>query len=787
MRCTHYLVIILLLICQTSFGQIYQNMAQPGYKFARGRFDSVLTIPRGLVSLKNISGGQDTGQIRFNVSDSSVYVWNGRAFIKQKSATPSLQQVTDINNTTNNTITVFDFLGKTTVIRPSKIEFYKNTGNSQLSANDSAEIELQFPNIAGTFKIPISVNGQFANSQGAITIPTTDTSSLSNRINLRVKYTDTSSMLAAYRTAINTKLNISDTASLSNRINSKLNISDTSTMLSAYSTAINTNSAQGTANAAAIQQRIDTVRLNGIVLEARKNGVFVPQSIRIDSIVSYAKNAVRDSSIITFLSGRRLAVKDSVGSGGGSNIYTTDGSLTSARTLTLNAQPLTIAGTTSSRFHANGNVGIGTTTDAGYKLDVNGTARVLNKLSIGTIGLFAQDQKLSLEPTSNVISGNALTIEAGSTQAAGSSAFQALSQTSRDWKGMAAASNGDIFAVVNNGDIYKQTSGIGNFVGLGIATRQYQQIGIASNGDIFVCSGGNSANNGIYKSINGGTTFTLLLSIPFTNILGMCVAPNGDIYYSVSFGDIFKSVNGGVSFTSQGASGPAWKQMAAAPNGDIYAAVNNDLGQGQIWKQTGGTGSFVSLGQTVRNYWAMTAASNGDIYATVYSGDIYRQTGGIGNFIGLGQTTRNWQGITFTISGDAYASANLGDIYIQTAGTPNLDGGILVLQSGIGKGTGTSTINFNTGTTTSSGNILQVASTKMTILGNGSVGIGTTSPNLTSILDIRSTTQGFLPPRMTTTQKNAIASPAAGLVVYDTTLNKLCVRTASAWETITSL
>lgn len=54
-------------------------------------------------------------------------------------------------------------------------------------------------------------------------------------------------------------------------------------------------------------------------------------------------------------------------------------------------------------------------------------------------------------------------------------------------------------------------------------------------------------------------------------------------------------------------------------------------------------------------------------------------------------------------------------------------------------------------------------------------------------VEIASTTKGFLPPRMTTTQKNAIATPAAGLVVYDTTLNKLCVRTASAWETITSL
>lgn len=56
-----------------------------------------------------------------------------------------------------------------------------------------------------------------------------------------------------------------------------------------------------------------------------------------------------------------------------------------------------------------------------------------------------------------------------------------------------------------------------------------------------------------------------------------------------------------------------------------------------------------------------------------------------------------------------------------------------------------------------------------------------------AMLEVQSTTKGFLPPRMTTTQKNAISTPAAGLVVYDTTLNKLCVRTASAWETITSV
>jgi hypothetical protein len=39
---------------------------------------------------------------------------------------------------------------------------------------------------------------------------------------------------------------------------------------------------------------------------------------------------------------------------------------------------------------------------------------------------------------------------------------------------------------------------------------------------------------------------------------------------------------------------------------------------------------------------------------------------------------------------------------------------------------------------------------------------------------------------MTTAQKNAIVTPVAGLMVFDTTLMKLCVFT-TVWETITSI
>lgn len=50
------------------------------------------------------------------------------------------------------------------------------------------------------------------------------------------------------------------------------------------------------------------------------------------------------------------------------------------------------------------------------------------------------------------------------------------------------------------------------------------------------------------------------------------------------------------------------------------------------------------------------------------------------------------------------------------------------------------------------------------------IGIGTITPEASSILDVTSTNKGFLTPRMTTAQRNAISSPTNGLMVYDTDL-----------------
>ncbi|GAA4355359.1 hypothetical protein GCM10023185_18120 [Hymenobacter saemangeumensis] len=63
------------------------------------------------------------------------------------------------------------------------------------------------------------------------------------------------------------------------------------------------------------------------------------------------------------------------------------------------------------------------------------------------------------------------------------------------------------------------------------------------------------------------------------------------------------------------------------------------------------------------------------------------------------------------------------------------------------------------------------------------VGIGTSTPNSSALLEVNSTTKGLLPPRMSQTQRDAInpAATAAGLTVYNTSTGKLNVWNGTSW------
>ena len=70
------------------------------------------------------------------------------------------------------------------------------------------------------------------------------------------------------------------------------------------------------------------------------------------------------------------------------------------------------------------------------------------------------------------------------------------------------------------------------------------------------------------------------------------------------------------------------------------------------------------------------------------------------------------------------------------------------------------------------------------VLKAGSVGIGTNAPGASALLDISSVTKGVLIPRMSTAQRDAIASPATGLQIYNTSTNALNFYNGSSWQVL---
>jgi hypothetical protein len=84
--------------------------------------------------------------------------------------------------------------------------------------------------------------------------------------------------------------------------------------------------------------------------------------------------------------------------------------------------------------------------------------------------------------------------------------------------------------------------------------------------------------------------------------------------------------------------------------------------------------------------------------------------------------------------------------------------------------------------------LLNVAFLVASFTSIGQVGIGTTTPDASAALELESTTKGFLPPRITLAQINAIATPVEGLMVYclDCTTKGLFVNNGTKFINITN-
>ena len=379
------------------------------------------------------------------------------------------------------------------------------------------------------------------------------------------------------------------------------------------------------------------------------------------------------------------------------------------------------------RIFPNGNLGINTTTDAGYKLDVNGTARVSGQATI-----------------------------AGTTNASAGIGRNTLI-------------NGTITATANSNVLVgldiEPTFNTGAFTG--VETLALRVTGFISN---FTSSGatqlriiGPSGSNKSLFFFNSSTTFasTRIYNQGTTNHL--IFATGDSLSNPTDRFTIFASTgNVGINTTTDAG-------FKLDVNGTARVTGRIDAGT-----FTAGAGaSAYTIATTGR-----ISAGNGITFRSPTVGDS-DFTGFVGGGIGIQVFQNNATMFSFGGAGNLTSTIALA--------TPNF---------APSSGTGTKNIfevggTYNTtGTFTGTIRGFYYNPTLTSLVGtthyafhstSGAVVINSGSPNASAILQADSTTQGFLPPRMTTTQVNAISLPAEGLVVYNTTISHLCVYQAGAW------
>jgi hypothetical protein len=240
--------------------------------------------------------------------------------------------------------------------------------------------------------------------------------------------------------------------------------------------------------------------------------------------------------------------------------------------------------------------------------------------------------------------------------------FTDLGTGNKNWTGIAAAPNGDVYACEYNLSIWKQTGGVGLFVDLVAGNKAWIDLAAAPNGDIYAAVD----NGSIWKQTGGTGAFTDLATGNKT-WRGVAAAPNGDIYATVSAASIWKQTGGTGAFVDLGADAgnKNWIGITAAPNGDVYASVDN----GSIWKRTGGAGAFADLVAGNKEWRGMAAATNGDIYVGEKDVSIWKQTGGVGAFVDLVAGNKYWESLAVAPGGDAfgvYATVYGGGIWVST-------------------------------------------------------------------------------------------------------------------------
>lgn len=480
----------------------------------------------------------------------------------------------------------------------------------------------------------------------------------------------------------------------------------------------------------------------------------------------------------------------------------TTGSSSSHFLGTTDGQPLIVKtnGTERARILSSGNVGINTATPTNT-LDVNGTIRIRTGASNGYILQSDVDGVGSwVAPSYWSLTGNLLTTPG--TNFIGTS----------DAKDLIFKVNGVVAGLINqrmDGSEYRGSVAFG----MGALNTSWQDnilcniaIGPGSLTSYLPYTGGPSA--GATVAIGRGSGRDNRTGYRNVFIGEYCAFQGWGGEHNVYVGPFAGEVMAGGSFNTGIGSNAlrGIKQASGNTATGFFSLLWSTTGIGSVTINSGGTGWDPTPGATTVTFSSPDPASPGTV-SQVATGTVTVSGGGVITGVTMvlqGQGYSNEKApVTATFNGTGsgasatvnlvHASNNAGFGYAAGAfnilGTENTFFGV---GSGMGIGNAApsyydihsnfigaySSRSVSVGSTiltnaTAIGYNSKVGCSSCMVLGGTGadlvrVGIGNDLPDASAMLDIVSTTQGLLPPRMTTAQRNAIASPATGLTLFCT-------------------
>lgn len=478
-----------------------------------------------------------------------------------------------------------------------------------------------------------------------------------------------------------------------------------------------------------------------------------------------------------------------------------------------------------------GNLLLNTTTDAGFRLDVNGTARVQGAFTItgSTTAASAIARGANFTSTLVAAANNDVLVGLDINPTFTNGAFTGVQNIAARITGQLllnnSSSNPQIIVESNRG------TGASSFVGINFrntnATSNKSQFtfggGTVASGESRTFSLGTDINGTGVKDLyiyNGGTGNSPLIITPNDRVIignsGISYSDGGfrlDVNGTARVQDILTvsknhngttnviasnstsgnlsivefralSTNGLLTVGKYSATTNAYK-IINSNDGFLYnntsgdIAILNDFATGSIKFSANGSSTAQATLFSTGNFALNTTTDAGfklDVNGTARVQDLVHLNNASGGQIRMWTSTANNSGI-YGISSSAtgiYGNAHIQfDLFVRSTGS----GIKKVGQSSLGNTNNICITNNNT----------SLEPIMITTTDSGAVGImkSTSTIPASAVFEIESTTKGFLPPRGTNAQRNAIASPAIGLVFYCTdSVEGLYIYTATGWRSL---